>query len=96
MNALEIRNLTKNYNGFSLGPINLVLPSGCIMGFIGDGVGKLLERTLAGSGIPPAEAKVRADSANVRCWREEARYCRRKSPISTAVSGLTIGVWAVR
>ena len=41
MNALEIRNLTKNYNGFSLGPINLVLPSGCIMGFIGEnGAGK--------------------------------------------------------
>ena len=33
------------------------LEADVIMGFIGDGVGKLLERTLAGSGIPPAEAK---------------------------------------
>lgn len=41
MNALEIRNLTKHYDGFSLGPINLTLPSGCIMGFIGEnGAGK--------------------------------------------------------
>lgn len=41
MNALEIRNLTKHYEGFSLGPVNLTLPSGCIMGFIGEnGAGK--------------------------------------------------------
>ena len=41
MNALELRNLTKQYDGFSLGPVNLTLPSGCIMGFIGEnGAGK--------------------------------------------------------
>lgn len=41
MNALELRNLTKQYDGFSLGPVNLALPSGCIMGFIGEnGAGK--------------------------------------------------------
>ncbi|RDU22491.1 ABC transporter ATP-binding protein [Anaerosacchariphilus polymeriproducens] len=39
--ALEIRNLTKKYNGFTLDHINLALPSGCIMGFIGEnGAGK--------------------------------------------------------
>ncbi|MBS7315200.1 MAG: ABC transporter ATP-binding protein [Clostridiaceae bacterium] len=41
MNALELHNLTKQYDGFSLGPVNLTLPSGCIMGFIGEnGAGK--------------------------------------------------------
>ncbi len=41
MNALEIRNLTKTYPGFKLDNINLTLPSGCIMGLIGEnGAGK--------------------------------------------------------
>ena len=41
MNALEIRNLTKSYPGFTLNNLNLTLPSGCIMGLIGEnGAGK--------------------------------------------------------
>jgi len=41
MNALEIRNLTKSYPGFTLAHLNLTLPSGCIMGLIGEnGAGK--------------------------------------------------------
>ncbi len=41
MNALEIRNLTKEYDGFKLDNINLTLPQGCIMGLIGEnGAGK--------------------------------------------------------
>lgn len=41
MNALEIRNLTKSYPGFTLDNLNLALPSGCIMGLIGEnGAGK--------------------------------------------------------
>ena len=41
MNALEIKNLTKKYKGFKLDNISLTLPSGCIMGVIGEnGAGK--------------------------------------------------------
>lgn len=41
MNALEIRNLTKAYPGFTLDQLNLTLPSGCILGLIGEnGAGK--------------------------------------------------------
>ena len=41
MNALEIRNLMKTYPGFTLDRLNLTLPSGCIMGLIGEnGAGK--------------------------------------------------------
>ena len=40
-NALEIRNLSKAYTDFTLDNINLTLPSGCIMGFVGEnGAGK--------------------------------------------------------
>ena len=41
MNALELRNLTKSYPDFTLDNLNLTLPSGCIMGLIGEnGAGK--------------------------------------------------------
>ena len=41
MNAIEIKDLTKEYDGFKLDNISLVLPSGCIMGLIGEnGAGK--------------------------------------------------------
>lgn len=40
-NALEIRGLTKAFPGFTLGPLDLTLPSGCILGLIGEnGAGK--------------------------------------------------------
>ena len=41
MNAIEIKGLKKNYGDFTLGPIDLTLPQGCIMGLIGEnGAGK--------------------------------------------------------
>ena len=41
MNAIEIKGLKKNYRDFKLGPIDLTLPQGCIMGLIGEnGAGK--------------------------------------------------------
>lgn len=41
MNALEVKNLSKQYNGFLLENVNLTLPSGCIMGLVGEnGAGK--------------------------------------------------------
>ena len=41
MNAVEIKNLTKTYKGFTLGPISMTLPQGCILGLIGEnGAGK--------------------------------------------------------
>ena len=41
MNALEIKNLTKAFDGFKLDNLSLTLPSGCIMGLIGEnGAGK--------------------------------------------------------
>ena len=41
MNALEIRDLTKEYPHFRLDRLNLTLPGGCIMGLVGEnGAGK--------------------------------------------------------
>ena len=41
MNAIEIKNLSKSFSGFCLDRLNLTLPSGCIMGLVGEnGAGK--------------------------------------------------------
>lgn len=41
MNAIEIKNVTKRYPGFILGPLDLMLPAGCILGLVGEnGAGK--------------------------------------------------------
>lgn len=41
MNAIEIKGLTKQYQGFRLGSYDLSLPSGCILGLVGEnGAGK--------------------------------------------------------
>lgn len=41
MNAIEIKNLNKQYKDFRLDNLNLILPSGCIIGLIGEnGAGK--------------------------------------------------------
>ena len=41
MNALEIKDITKSFEGFKLDNLNLTLPGGCIMGLIGEnGAGK--------------------------------------------------------
>lgn len=41
MNAVEVKNVRKNYKSFSLNDVSFALPSGCIMGLIGEnGAGK--------------------------------------------------------
>lgn len=41
MNALEIKNLTKKYDGFTLDNLSFTLPGGCILGLVGEnGAGK--------------------------------------------------------
>ena len=41
MNAIELHGLEKHYRDFTFGPIDLTLPSGCIMGLVGvNGAGK--------------------------------------------------------
>lgn len=41
MNVIEINGLVKKYPGFTLGPLNLEVPQGAIVGFVGEnGAGK--------------------------------------------------------
>ena len=41
MDAIKVKNLTKSYSGFKLNNVSFTLPSGCIMGLVGEnGAGK--------------------------------------------------------
>ena len=65
MNALEIENLTKSYNGFLLDRLNLTLPSGCILGLIGEnGAGKSTTMKLILD-------RVRRDSGEIRIFGQD-------------------------
>ena len=65
MNALEIENLTKSYNGFLLDRLNLTLPSGCILGLIGEnGAGKSTTMKLILD-------RIRRDSGTVRIFGQD-------------------------
>ena len=40
-NAIEVRNLCKRYPGFALEDVSFALPSGCVLGLVGEnGAGK--------------------------------------------------------
>lgn len=66
MNALEIKNLTKAYGDFSLEGLTLTLPSGCIMGLIGEnGAGK-------STTIKLILGMIRKDGGSVRLFGKES------------------------
>ena len=65
MNAIEINNLTKSYKGFRLDGLSLSLPSGCIMGLIGEnGAGK-------STAIKSILGIVRPDSGGIKVFGHE-------------------------
>lgn len=67
MNALEIRNLNKAYRDFALQNLNLTLPSGCIMGLVGEnGAGK-------STTIKLLLNMIRRDSGEIRILGQEIR-----------------------
>ena len=76
MNALEIKNLTKSYPGFTLDNLNLTLPSGCILGLIGEnGAGKSTTSKLILDLIRADQGSIsilgRDSRENIRLTRED-------------------------
>ncbi len=69
-NAIELKDLTKHYTGFTLGPISFTLPAGCIMGFIGEnGAGK-------STAIKSMLGLVRPDRGEIRLLGKDPRQDR--------------------
>ena len=71
-NALEIRGLTRKYEGFALDSVNLTLPRGCVMGLVGEnGAGKTTLIKTVFDLVRPDSGEIevlggRADDAAVR------------------------------
>ena len=67
MNALELKGLQKSYKDFTLGPLDLTIPSGAILGLIGEnGAGKTTTVKLILD-------MVRRDGGTVRLYEKENR-----------------------
>lgn len=66
-NAIEIKNLTKNYAGFSLGPLNFNVPMGCMVGYIGEnGSGKSTTLKAILRLIHPDSGEIKIFGKNIR------------------------------
>ncbi|HHW46869.1 MAG TPA: ABC transporter ATP-binding protein [Clostridiales bacterium] len=60
MNAIEVKNLTKKYSGFTLDNISFSLPTGSIMGFVGEnGAGKSTTIKLIMNAIPRDSGEIK-------------------------------------
>ena len=67
MNAIEIKNLTKHYADFSLERLSLSLPSGSILGLVGEnGAGKSTTINLIMGAVAPDEGSVSVLGMNNR------------------------------
>jgi ABC-2 type transport system ATP-binding protein len=66
-NAIEIQNLTKNYAGFSLGPLNFNIPVGCMVGYIGEnGAGKSTTLKAILGLIKPDDGEIKIFDRNIK------------------------------
>lgn len=69
--ALKLRGVSKQYQGFALKNVDLTLPSGCIMGFIGEnGAGKTTT-------IKLILDMIRRDSGTIEVFGEDCRTMKR-------------------
>jgi ABC-2 type transport system ATP-binding protein len=80
-NALEIRGLTKSFNAFTLGPLDLTVPLGAIYGFVGpNGAGKTTTLDLVfGLGMKDAGS---VTVLGLDHQRDEARVKQRAAYVS--------------
>jgi len=69
MNAIEVKNLSRSYRGFTLDNITFSLPSGCIMGLVGqNGAGKTTTIKLLLN-------MIRKNSGEIRLLEQEHTKC---------------------
>lgn len=59
-NALELKGLVKEFKDFRLGPVDLTLPSGCILGLVGEnGAGKTTTLNMILDLLKPSSGEIR-------------------------------------
>lgn len=96
MNALEIKNLTKSFGDFTLDNLSLTLPSGCIMGLIGEnGAGKsttiklILDMVHKDSGTITILGKDNGD--NIKLTKEDVGVVMDEASIPECLTAKQIG-----
>ena len=93
MNAIEIKNLSKHYQGFSLDKLNLTLPSGCIMGLVGEnGAGKstTIRLLLGMAGSDGGEISVLGGKLDAQC-KQRIGVVLDEPGLPSALNALQIG-----
>lgn len=96
MNALEIRDLTKSYGSFTLDNLNLTLPSGCIMGLIGEnGAGKSTTIKLILDMVRKEQGKItilgKDNSENIELIKEEIGVVMDEAGIPECLTPIQVG-----
>lgn len=98
MNALEIRDLTKSYPGFMLDHLNFALPSGCIMGLIGEnGAGKsttiklILDMIHKDSGTVTILGKDNSNSEDMKLTKEDVGVVMDEVGIPACLTAKQVG-----
>ena len=78
--ALELHNVVKHYDDFTLDQVTLTLPRGCVMGFIGEnGAGKTTV-------IKAILNLIAIDSGEIRLFGENAQHLPRSLKERSAMS----------
>lgn len=73
-NAVELKGLKKKLGNFELGPINLVIPQGCIVGYIGEnGAGKSTTIKLLLNLMKPDEGEIKIFNLPTRNFTPEQK-----------------------
>ena len=86
-NAIEIKDLTKKYDGFTLDSISFAVPKGCIMGFIGqNGAGKTTTIKMLCCLTKPTEGDAFVGGYSVIKEWDEVKRLIGVSPQETAVA----------
>lgn len=96
MNALEIKNLCKTYDGFALDNLTLELPSGCIMGLVGEnGAGKSTTIKLILDMIKKDSGSIkifgRNNQENIKSLKEDIGVVLDEAGISECLTAIQVG-----
>ncbi len=96
MNAIEVKNLTKSYSGFKLDNVSFALPSGCILGLVGEnGAGKSTTIKLILDMIKKDSGEVRIlgrdSSDNIKITKEDVGVVLDEVGIPELLSAKEVG-----
>lgn len=96
MNALEIENLTKSFKDFTLDNVSFKLPSGCILGLVGEnGAGKSTTIKLILNMLRPDSGSIRIlgrdNTENIKAIKEDVGVVMDEAGIPDSLNARQVG-----